>query len=90
MASVSKIAQVGVLNQASQKRARWCGAREKIKQHAWQICSEGGSNKDIFLHAADSITLFELRLPPVRPIGPKHSCPLDNSRSYDGILIYST
>ena len=86
----SKFAQVGVLDQVSQKRAPWCRAREIIKQHAWQISSDGGSNMDIFLHAADSNMLFELRFPPVRSVGPKHSCPLNNSRSYDGILTCST
>ena len=37
-------------------------------------------------NAADVITLFELHLPPISSLGPKYSCPSNNSGSCGGIL----
>lgn len=47
----------------------------------------GWSIKNIFLHAADSITLYELHLPPVKFFGSKYSYPLNNSGSRGEYLI---
>ena len=47
----------------------------------------GWSIKNIFLHAADSITLNELHLPHVRSFGSKYSCPSNISESRGEFLI---
>ena len=47
----------------------------------------GWSIKNIFLHAADSITLYELHLLPVGSFGLKYSCSLNNSGSRGEFLI---